>query len=133
MLKPIKNWWGHNAYTIAILFTIVIIVLSLASFSSVGVNIIKVKNSDKLAHVLAYFFLSLSWLFATRKRYATFRQKLILVACLILFGIILEALQDGLTTYREADFNDVLANAVGVIIATISFNQVRSWLNSMLK
>lgn len=133
MLKPIKNLLERNAYTIAIGLTILIIVLSLASISSVGVKIINVKNSDKLAHSISYFILSLSWFFATRNQYNTLKHKALLIGLLIIFGIIIEALQEGLTTYREADLNDVLANSVGIIAAVILFNQLRTWFNSMLK
>ncbi len=133
MLKRIKSWLEHNAYGIAIGLTILIVILSLASFSSVGVTIIKVKNSDKLAHSVAYLFLSFSWLFATRKRFTSLKHKLLLVIFITIFGIILEALQEGLTTYRKADLNDILANTLGIILAAISFDQIRTWLNSMLK
>lgn len=133
MLKRIKHWSERNAYFIAISLTILVIILSLASFSSVGVKMIKIKNSDKLAHIVAYLFLSFSWLFATRNRFKTLKHKVLLVIFIIAFGIILEVLQEGLTTYRKADLNDVFANSVGILLATISFDRVRIWLNSMLK
>lgn len=133
MLKPIKNWSERNAYTIAVGLTVLVIILSLASFSSVSVNFIKVKNSDKLGHSIAYLFLSFSWLFATRKRFTGLKHRILLVALIIVFGIILEALQEGLTTYRKADLYDILANTVGIFIAAFTFNQIRTRLNSMLK
>jgi VanZ family protein len=133
MLKLIKKWSGRNAYSLALGTTIFVIFLSLGSFSSVGVQIFKVKNSDKLAHIAAYLFLSFSWLFATRKRFTSINQRVLLVVSIIAFGIILEVLQEVLTTHRKADLNDVVANAVGIILAAVTFNQLRTWLNSMLK
>ena len=43
------------------------------------------------------------------------KRSLILIALLVdYFGIIIEALQEGLTTYRQADIYDILANSLGV-------------------
>ena len=133
MLKHIKKWSERNAYYLALAATIFVIFLSLGSFSSVGVQILKVKNSDKLAHIVAYLFLSFIWLFATRKRFTNVKQRVLLVVYITVFGIILEVLQEVLTTHRKADLNDVLANTVGIILAALMFNQLRLWLNSMLK
>lgn len=50
----------------------------------------------------------------------TFLRK-ILVVCLLVafFGIIVEVLQKELTTYRELDVLDMLANTAGVILAGV--------------
>ena len=133
MLKLIKNWSEPKAYSIAIGLTAVVIFLSLVSLPSLGKSIIQVKNSDKFGHTLAYFGLTLSWLFATRKHYTLLKHKLILACVLIGFGIILEGLQEVLTSKRTADLYDMGANALGVIAATLTFETLRSWFNSMLK
>jgi len=66
-----------------------------------------VSFGDKLFHLGAY-----------EKRT---KQKAILVAAIIaaLFGMIIEALQGGLTATREADINDIVANNVGVLLAAL--------------
>ena len=133
MLKRIKNWSEPKAYSIAIGMTIVVIFLSLVSLPSFRTSIIDVNNSDKFGHIVAYFSLSLSWLFATRKRYTQVKHRVILACSIIIFGIILEGLQEVLTTKRTADLYDMGANALGVIAATLTFETLRSWLNSMLK
>ena len=38
--------------------TILVVISSLISISSLGINLIKVENSDKYAHVFSYFVLS---------------------------------------------------------------------------
>ncbi len=133
MLKLIKNWSEPRSYAIAISLTVVVIFLSLASLPSFGKSIIQVKNSDKLGHISAYFALSLSWLFATRKKFSLPKHKLIIAGILIGFGIILEGLQEVLTSKRTFDIYDMGANALGVIAATLTFEGLRGWLNSMLK
>ena len=133
MLKRIKNWSEPKTYTIAIGLTLVVIFLSLVSLPNLRTSIIEVNNSDKFGHIVAYFGLSISWLVATRKRYTQLKHKVILACILILFGIILEGLQEALTTKRTADLYDMGANALGVIAATLTFETLRSRLNSMLK
>ena len=133
MLKRIKNWLEPKAYAIALSITALVIFLSLVSLPSFGKSIIQVKNSDKFGHIIAYFGLSISWLFATRKRYTLGKHKILLACALIGFGIILEGLQEVLTSKRTADIYDMAANTLGVLTATLSFETLRSWFNSMLK
>ncbi len=133
MQMLIKNLLERNAYAIAITLTILIIISSLISISSLGIKLIRVENSDKYAHIISYFILSMSWFYASQHDFKSTRQKLILIALLVAFGIIIEALQEGITTYRHADIYDVLANSVGILLAAILFKPLNSWLNSMLK
>ena len=120
MLKPIKKLLERNALKIAILLALIITFLSLVSVK--GVNPIRVENSDKLGHLIAYFVLSLSWFFANKGR---FKWPLV-ATLLILYGIILEVLQEILTTHRQADLYDILANSTGVILAAILYKWIRS-------
>jgi len=46
---------------------------------------------------------------------------------LIFYGIILEGLQSGLTTYRTGDVYDAIANATGVLVAMILFDRIIKW------
>lgn len=133
MLKHIKNWSERNAYYLAITATVFVILMSLISFPSLGKSLITVKNSDKFGHILAYFGLSISWLFATRKQITSVKHILGLGFGIISFGIILEGLQEALTDHRTADLFDMGANAIGVVLATLLYAPLRSWLNSMLK
>ena len=79
--------------------------------------------SDKVMHGGAYFGLGLLWLFYVIYNY-DFKNLIvkILIVCgaSIVFGIFIEVLQDRLTSYRELDFFDILANSIGVIIAGIA-------------
>ena len=118
----IKRLLERNSLTIAIIFTIFITIVSLISIN--GVHIIKVSNSDKFGHFIAYFFLSFSWLYALRNFPRKKFKEHLIVFLLISYGIIIEVLQGVLTSYRQADIYDIIANSAGVIFASIIFGKL---------
>ena len=77
-------------------------------------------NIDKVYHLFAYFMLSSCWLLSFYKKPAL---KYIIVISCIIYGIIIEVLQDTLTLYRTGDFKDVLANTLGIVLGLLVFNQ----------
>lgn len=104
----------------AVVYTGVITYLSLVNLSDTSVSTWGL--SDKVLHAGAYFGMALVWLMFYVMNYQpkTFLRK-ILVVCLLVafFGIIVEVLQKELTTYRELDVLDMLANTAGVILAGV--------------
>ena len=73
-------------------------------------------------HGGAYFGLGLLWMFFFVHNYKNdkFLAKIIAISLAIIgFGIFIEVLQDRLTTYRQLDLYDVLANSIGVVSAGI--------------
>ncbi len=119
---PIKKLLERNALLIAILLTIFIAVLSLISLK--GVHIIKVSNSDKFGHFFAYLTLSLSWLYAHKNFQYKKIKKITLILLIISYGILIEVLQGALTTYRQADLYDIIANSIGILFAAILFEKI---------
>jgi len=118
----IKRLLERNALTIAVIITIFITIVSLISIK--GIHIIKVSNSDKLGHFIAYFFLSFSWLYALRNFPRKKFKEHLIVFLLISYGIIIEVLQGALTSYRQADIYDIFANSAGVIFALLLFGKM---------
>ena len=121
MQKTIKNLLERSRYLICVSLTLLVIYLSLARTDDLMVSI---DVSDKSLHGLAYFGLSLSWLFAIRKSHSSLKWKILIGFSMMLLGILLEFLQGNITDYRTSDYFDVLANTVGIIIALISFRNV---------
>ncbi|WP_231874467.1 VanZ family protein [Polaribacter atrinae] len=80
-----------------------------------------INNVDKIYHFIAYFTLSITWLFSFYRKPSL---KYVIIICCILFGIIIEVSQQTLTTYRTGDYKDALANTVGIILGFIVFNQI---------
>jgi VanZ family protein len=123
MLSRIKRLYKDNAIVIAIAITVLIVYLSLSKTSSLK-PIVDINHLDKYQHSLAYFGLMLSWLLVSQKlpKKKTFRFWMILTV--FLFGILMEILQQVLTSYRQADLYDVFANSFGIIIAYIVFEKL---------
>ncbi|MDB3913993.1 VanZ family protein [Flavobacteriaceae bacterium] len=120
MLKPIKSLLENNAIYIAVFITISILFGSLVKSEFIVVESISV--SDKTYHLIAYFLLMLSWLYAFFKK-EKFQEhvKYIILGCFI-FGIIIEILQGIITSYRTASYLDILANTIGVLLAVVIFH-----------
>jgi len=118
MLKLIKNWLQDKAVYIAVIITVTIVFLSLLNPSSIPTPSIHV--SDKIMHTFAYFSLMLSWKFVFNKR-RELRISIIIFFLLFLFGIVLELLQASLTTYRTADWRDVIANTIGLLMGLLMY------------
>ncbi len=127
----IKHLLARNAYTLAIAFTIFIGITSLVSLKGIPSISLRVSNFDKIIHFTSYFLLTLSWFFATQHRIKKVKPKIILIVILILYGIIIEAIQGGMTTHRQGDIYDVLANSIGVLLAAALFSKLNRWFNSI--
>lgn len=118
MQKRIKSLLKDNFFIIPIGITVSIAYLSLIKASKIEVSF---GNSDKVFHLIAYFTLTICWLFSF---YDKPSLKYIIVIFCILFGIIIEITQQSLTSYRTGDYKDVLANTIGIILGLLIFNQL---------
>ena len=115
-----KNLFKDNFFLIAaFVITIVISCLSLIKTPKIDTGF---SNIDKLYHLFAYFTLSLFWLFSFYKKSSL--KYFIVLACLI-YGILIEVIQNTLTTYRTGDYKDAIANTLGSIFGLIVFNQIK--------
>lgn len=130
MLQDIKQLLERNALILAIVATLVIAVLSLGAAPKMdfGLNL---KSADKYLHFIAYFGLATIWYFALKDKIGKRVFKIFVPLGLILYGIILEGLQSGLTTYRTGDVFDAIANSAGVLVALLLFNTLIKWYNAI--
>ena len=130
MLQYIKKLLERNSLLIAILATLLIAVLSLSAVPKLNMNL-GIKSGDKYLHFIAYFGLTILWYFALKDRIKEKVFKFFVPFALILYGIILEGLQSGLTTYRTGDIYDAFANTAGVMVALLVFNQILKWYRTI--
>jgi VanZ family protein len=130
MLTDIKKLLERNALIIAVAVTVAIAVLSLSAVPKLNLEL-GIKSGDKYLHFIAYFVLSSLWYFALKDKISEKVFKIFVPLGLILYGIILEGLQSGLTTYRTGDMYDALANTAGVIAALILFNRIVKWYRTI--
>ena len=125
MLKRIKELLEHNILSLAIIATVIIAFLSLTAIPKINMGL-EIKSSDKILHILAYFTLRSVWFLALQKQMGNLYFKLVLILSLIGYGIILEALQNGITNYRTGDILDAIANAIGVFTGLVAFEKIHS-------
>lgn len=130
MLQDIKNLLERNALWLAIFATVGVAILSLGAVPKLNLGL-NLKSSDKYLHFIAYFSLCLLWFFALKDRLHRYIFRILIPLGLILYGIILEGMQGGLTTYRTADVYDAIANSAGVLAAMFLFNRLLRWYNSI--
>lgn len=118
-MKLIKSLLGPKPLlTAALLYTCFITYGSLVNTGSLPK--LDYAVSDKLIHALSYFLLFIVWFFfwVFKSVNTNYLQKTVLLSVVVFcFGIIIEALQGTVTTAREADFYDVIANGAGVVFA----------------
>ena len=117
MLQLMRAWLKGKMFLIAIIVTLSLILLSLVKIPAHNLG---VSHLDKWQHCFAYFVLSISWLTVFNKK----KKKLLTVVCCILLGIIIEILQNKLTSYRTGDYHDVIANSLGVLLGLFAFNKI---------
>ncbi len=130
MLQNIKKLLERNSLLIAIAATLFLAVLSLSAVPKLNLGL-GIKSGDKYLHFVAYFGLTILWYFALKERINEKVFKFFVPLALILYGIILEGLQSGLTTYRTGDIYDAIANTVGVIVALLVFNKLIKWYRTI--
>ncbi len=130
MLRDIKNLLERNALWLAVLATLGVAILSLGAVPKLNIGL-DLKSSDKYLHFIAYFSLCLLWFFALKDRLHRYFFRILIPFGLILYGIILEGLQGGLTTYRTADIYDAVANTAGVLGGMILFDKLLRWYDSI--
>ncbi len=130
MLRDIKKLLERNALIIAVVATVFLAILSLSVVPKLNLGL-GIKAGDKYLHFIAYFGLSLMWYFALKDRINQKIFKIFVPLGLIFYGIILEGLQSGLTTYRTGDVYDAIANTAGVIVALILFKKIIKWYSTI--
>jgi VanZ family protein len=104
-------------FSLAICWTVLIAILCLVKFGKLPT--IAVKGADKYVHFTFHFVFTLLWgYYGWIKNKSTELKPIVKVLMVsVLYGILLEFLQETLTTTRHADIYDVLANATGATTA----------------
>lgn len=112
LLLALKKW----ALPVLIIYALALTIGSLAhvgGMPSLGSSI-----DDKVYHFIAYF--SFTILVYNYFNEIKLKHALLVSAIgVIIYGIIIEVLQQTMTSYRTLDFYDALANTLGVVFATL--------------
>ena len=103
-LKYQKLWLGLGVLAIVFLAVLCLVPMS---------NLPKVNINDKFVHFSAYFILA-AWFSGIIKR----KNYLVFGICLLAFSYLIEILQ-GLSKYRSFEWQDLLANGLGIAAALL--------------
>ncbi len=114
----------HNKrYIIAVVWSLLITVACLVSFSTYNeVGKLDILYFDKIVHFSFYTSFTMVWIWCLRlyekpESYKRNASKIFLAA--VLFGFIIELLQEYTTTTRSFEWLDVMANASGALFGII--------------
>lgn len=133
--KIIKHWWVlKNLYLfVALSWTSIVLLLCLASFKNLPSP--NIQNADKYVHFIFHFvFLILWFLYYNLKVSVSIQKKLFtLFFVSLIFGLIIEIVQQKFTVSRTADFYDFLANTSGSLSAVLSIFIFFSFKNKIKK
>ena len=106
----------------AIVWAILITVFCLVQFKTVPLG--NVSHLDKVVHAFFYFVLTflvqLNWR-VSKLNWSYRTQAVVSVVGTILFGVLIEILQETCTATRHADVLDVIANSVGALLSVVAF------------
>lgn len=106
-------------YIVAALWSLFILLACLINSDNFKkIDAPKIENLDKLVHFGFYTLLTMLWIWCLRiyKRKKTFFKNLFLILLLsVLFGILIEFLQEYTTNNRAFEWLDVLANTTGAL------------------
>jgi len=108
-------------FGLAVCWTVLIAVLCLVSFKKLPT--LGVSGADKYVHVTFHFGFTMLWGTYSRLRLneIVISRIVRLVIISILYGILIEILQETCTTTTHADIFDVLANLIGATSALLIF------------
>ena len=111
----------HIWLFLAIFWTGIIFFLCLISSEDLPSINLKIEGTDKGVHFTFHFIFTLLWMlfFYASTKNITKSQTVKVILSSLLFGIVIEILQEFYTTTRSADVLDVLSNAIGALTAGI--------------
>ncbi|KAB1069701.1 hypothetical protein F6U93_02470 [Tamlana haliotis] len=98
-------------------FLATVCLITINDLPNVGVSF-----ADKIFHFLAYGLLTILW-YATFLLNFNLKEKQAILYALIfsvVFGILIEVLQDTLTVSRALDIFDMVANTIGALLAALT-------------
>ena len=85
--------------------------------------------NDKIIHITLYIILSFIWLlfyFVFQKNQINLKNIIVVLVVCLIYGIIIELIQQLLIASRQADILDVFANTLGTLIGTLVFWNVKN-------
>ncbi len=121
----------------AIIWALIIFLLSFYLISMPGSSPFNIPYLDKAAHFVFYFILAFLVYFGFEGNLEPdskkiMRCKIVTVILVIIYGIIIEILQETVTKSRQGDIVDILSNAMGAFLAILSYFFIRRQITRLI-
>lgn len=103
---------------------------------SSNIPVVNFPSIDKIVHFCFHFGFTISWILFFKKELKgkdadAYKAYLISFIFSVFFGITIEILQSALTVTRASDVTDVLANALGAVVAVFSAIAFKSQIDKI--
>lgn len=109
----------------SLIWTALVVILSLVPSSNVSLPDFQFKNVDKVAHFVMYTLLSLFWAIGLKRqdKFVGFRRYALQIAVIgsFVISVILEFLQEYAVVSRTFEVLDLIANGIGCIFGLVLF------------
>jgi VanZ family protein len=112
-------------FLLAILWTILVTVLSLITIKSDIGSSINIANKDKFVHFTFYFVFVVLWFLYVESKNINPKTKYKILFASIGYGILMEICQGIFTINRIPDIFDVLANSAGAILGILFMSYIK--------
>jgi len=110
----------HKLFLFLAIF--VTIIIGWGSLITIGNTIPSDINiSDKAIHLTAYLILTLCWLIACKNEFKILNINVYVIFLIFCYGIIIEVLQATVTTNRQFEIKDIVANTIGIALGFTVF------------
>lgn len=120
---PTKNLLVRNKLLLGLAVGWTTLIGVLCLIKSGELPSIRVAGVDKYVHFTFHLVFTLLWGFYTveKQKVTKLQNILLVVGCSLFYGILIEFLQETITTTRHADISDVFANLSGAFTAFLVF------------
>ena len=110
----------HKLFLFLAIF--ITIIIGWGSLITIGNTIPSDINiSDKAIHLTAYLILTLCWLIACKNEFKILNINVYVIFLIFCYGIIIEVLQATVTTNRQFEIKDIVANTIGIALGFTVF------------
>jgi VanZ family protein len=117
----------HRAKALVLFFFWLSVVTSLSLIKFRKLSLVPVENSDKLVHFVFYCITALLCFWVLRVFAVSFSRSLLgSLVFSIGYGILIEVMQDNFTETRRFEWNDILANTFGTLVALFGLLLLRN-------
>lgn len=113
-----------GAHLVAVLWTLLIAsscLMPASAFKAFSFD--SIFELDKILHLSLYFIFIVLW--ALILETITLRQKLILLAIGIAYGVLIEVLQATMSLGRSYEVDDIIANTIGCVIGVLAIAYIK--------